>query len=256
LAFSGTERGTTILPDTFIAELMKQIVASLIPFVSSALLAGCATSSSTLPRELNRPPIVYTVPPLPYEYSALEPAIDTETMKLHHDKHHQAYVDNVNKALANTELASIPLEELFATASTLPPAVRNNGGGHYNHSLFWQVMGSPKRATAPSPELLRAINNAFGSLEALKEKMSAAGTTRFGSGWAWLVKTDKGLAVSSTPNQDNPLMDTTEVKGTPILALDVWEHAYYLKYKNKRADYVKAWWSVVNWDEVSRRYSE
>ena len=237
----------------FTVQLMKQIVTSLI---SAVLLAGCVTTTTAPMKEQKGSPISYTVPPLPYEYSALEPVIDTETMKLHHDKHHQAYVDNVNKALATTELASIPLEQLFKTASMLPPAVRNNGGGHYNHSLFWQVMSSPKKVTTPSPELLLAINSAFGSLDGLKEKMSAAGMTRFGSGWAWLVKTDCGLAVTSTPNQDNPLMDVADVKGTPILALDVWEHAYYLKYKNKRADYVKAWWSVVNWDEVSRRYSQ
>ena len=232
---------------------MKHIVTSLF---SAVLLAGCATSTMPPIRDPKGSPITYTVPPLPYDYSALEPVIDTETMKLHHDKHHQGYVDNVNKALATTELAPVPLEQLFKMASTLPPAVRNNGGGHYNHSLFWQVMISPKTSTTPSSELLLAINSAFGSLDGLKEKMSTAGTTRFGSGWAWLVKTDRGLAVTSTPNQDNPLMDVADVKGTPILALDLWEHAYYLKYKNKRADYVKAWWSVVNWDEVSRRYSQ
>jgi Fe-Mn family superoxide dismutase len=164
-------------------------------------------------------------------------------------------VDNVNKALTDSPLASQPLEELFKSASTLPPAIRNNGGGHFNHSLFWQTMTSPTSKTSPSPELLAAINATFGSLDALKEKMSAAGVSRFGSGWAWLVKTDSGLAITSTQNQDNPLMDTSEVKGVPLLGLDVWEHAYYLKYKNKRADYVKAWWTVVNWDEVSKRFA-
>lgn len=221
-------------------------------------LGFSACSAHTTPPLSASPaqPIIHTVPPLPYAYSALEPTIDTETMKLHHDKHHQAYVDNLNKALANTPLASIPLEDLIKAASTLPPAVRNNGGGHYNHSLFWQMMAPTTTKTTPSPELLAAITATFGSLDAMKEKMNAAGTGRFGSGWAWLVKTDKGLAITSTPNQDNPMMDVAEAHGTPLLGIDVWEHAYYLKYKNKRADYLKAWWSVVNWDEVSRRFAQ
>jgi Fe-Mn family superoxide dismutase len=222
--------------------------------LSSLALLGCAVTPSK-PTAAPQKPIVYELPPLPYAYSALEPIIDTETMKLHHDMHHKTYVDNVNKALTDSPLASQPLEELFKSASTLPPAIRNNGGGHFNHSLFWQTMTSPTSKTSPSPELLAAINATFGSLDALKEKMSAAGVSRFGSGWAWLVKTDSGLAITSTQNQDNPLMDTSEVKGVPLLGLDVWEHAYYLKYKNKRADYVKAWWTVVNWDEVSKRFA-
>jgi len=231
---------------------MRSITLSLL---SATVLLGCSTSLPT-PAATVTDPIVYELPPLPYAYSALEPVIDTETMKLHHDMHHKAYVDNVNKALAGTELATTPLEQLLKSASTLPAAVRNNGGGHYNHSLFWRTMNSPKSPSAPSPELMAAINSAFGSLDSMKEKMSAAGVSRFGSGWAWLVKTKTGLAITSTQNQDNPLMDVSEVKGVPLLGLDVWEHAYYLKYKNKRAEYVKAWWSVVNWNEVSERFAQ
>jgi Fe-Mn family superoxide dismutase len=232
---------------------MKHSLPTL--FIVVTLSACATTTSGSHPTTLVKP-ITYTVPALPYAYSALEPTIDTETMKLHHDKHHQAYVDNLNKALTNTDLASRPLEDLFKTASTLPPAVRNNGGGHYNHTLFWQMMAPTKTKTAPSPELLAAINATFGSMDAFKEKMNTAGTGRFGSGWAWLIKTDKGLAITSTANQDNPMMDVAEMRGTPLLGVDVWEHAYYLKYKNKRADYLKAWWSVVNWGEVSKRFAE
>jgi Fe-Mn family superoxide dismutase len=177
--------------------------------------------------------MAYTLPALPYAHDALEPHIDTLTMQIHHGKHHQAYVDNLNKAVAGTENEDKPLEELMAHISTLPVAVRNNGGGHYNHSLFWTVM-TPNAGGAPTGELAAAIDSAFGSFDALKEKMSAAGATRFGSGWAWLLVQDGKLVVSSTPNQDNPLMDVAEVKGTPILGIDVWEHAYYLKYQNRR----------------------
>jgi superoxide dismutase, Fe-Mn family len=196
--------------------------------------------------------MVHTLPTLPYGHDALEPHIDTLTMQIHHGKHHQAYVDNLNKALAGTESENKSLEELMAGISALPPAVRNNGGGHFNHSLFWSVLtpgGSPL-----SGNLEAAINETFGSLDALKEKMNTAGTTRFGSGWAWLSVSEGKLVVSSTPNQDNPLMDIAEVKGTPILGIDVWEHAYYLKYQNKRPDYLSAIWNVVNWAEVATRY--
>ena len=162
---------------------------------------------------------------------------------------------NLNKALASSPESDKPLEELFKHASTLPAAIRNNGGGHFNHSFFWTIMTPSKSSGAPSPELLSALNSSFGSIEKFKEQFNAAGTGRFGSGWAWLVKTPKGLAITSTPNQDNPLMDTAELQGAPILAVDVWEHAYYLKYRNKRADYLKNWWQVVNWAEVSRLYA-
>jgi Fe-Mn family superoxide dismutase len=196
--------------------------------------------------------MTHSLPALPYAFDALEPHIDAQTMQIHHDKHHQAYVDNLNKALAGTEHENKTLEELMANISAYPAAVRNNGGGHYNHTLFWTVLG-PNGGT-PSGDLLAAINDAFGSLDALKEKMNAAGTTRFGSGWAWLIVKDGKLEVTSTPNQDNPLMDVAEVKGHPILGIDVWEHAYYLKYQNKRPDYLGAIWNVINWNEVEMRY--
>ncbi len=195
----------------------------------------------------------HTLPALPYAFDALEPHIDAQTMQIHHDKHHQAYVDNLNKALAGSDGANITLEELMDNISAYPAAVRNNGGGHFNHTLFWTILG-PNAGGAPTGDLATAINDAFGSLDALKEKMSTAGATRFGSGWAWLLVNDGKLHVSSTPNQDNPLMDVAEVKGTPILGIDVWEHAYYLKYQNKRPDYLKAIWNVINWDAVSMRY--
>jgi superoxide dismutase, Fe-Mn family len=196
--------------------------------------------------------MAFTLAPLPYAHDALEPHIDTTTMQIHHGKHHQAYVDNLNKAIAGTPNENKSLEELVAQAGTISPAVRNNGGGHWNHTFFWESL-SPTGG-APSGALLEAINKAFGSLDGLKEKMNNAGMTRFGSGWAWLIKDASGnLAVSSTPNQDNPLMDVAEVKGTPLLGVDVWEHAYYLKYQNKRADYLAAFWNVVNWDKVASR---
>jgi len=197
--------------------------------------------------------MAFTLPALPYGFDALEPHIDAQTMQIHHDKHHQAYVDNLNKALAGTDGENLSLEELMANISKYPAPVRNNGGGHYNHSLFWEVLGA--NGGQPEDELAEAINAAFGSLDALKEKMNAAGTTRFGSGWAWLIVKDGKLEVTSTPNQDNPLMDIAEVKGTPILGIDVWEHAYYLKYQNKRPDYLSAIWNVINWAEVAKRFT-
>ena len=197
--------------------------------------------------------MAFTLPALPYDFNALEPHIDAQTMQIHHDKHHQAYVDNLNKALAGTDGEGKTIEELMANISKYPAAVRNNGGGHYNHSLFWEVLGA--NGGQPSGELAEAINSTFGSLDGLKEKMSAAGTTRFGSGWAWLIVKDGKLEVTSSPNQDNPLMDVAEVKGTPIFGIDVWEHAYYLKYQNKRPDYLGAIWNVVNWDAVAKRYA-
>lgn len=197
--------------------------------------------------------MAHSLPALPYAHNALEPHIDAQTMEIHHGKHHQAYVDNLNKAIEGTDAADLSLEELVKNISKYPAAVRNNGGGHFNHSLFWTVLG-PNAKEGPEGKLADAINEAFGSLDALKEKMNTAGATRFGSGWAWLIVKDGKLEVTSTPNQDNPLMDIAEVKGTPIFGIDVWEHAYYLKYQNKRPDYLKAVWSVVNWDEVARRY--
>lgn len=197
--------------------------------------------------------MAYTLPALTYAFDALEPHIDAQTMQIHHGKHHQAYVDNLNKALAGTDGENKALEELMAGISKYPVAVRNNGGGHYNHSLFWSVLG-PNKGGQPAGALGDAINSAFGSFDALKEKMNTAGATRFGSGWAWLLVKDGKLEVSSTPNQDNPLMDIAEVKGTPILGIDVWEHAYYLKYQNRRPEYLGAIWNVINWDAVAAKY--
>ena len=196
--------------------------------------------------------MVHSLPALPYAFDALEPHIDMQTMQIHHDKHHQAYVDNLNKALAGTDGENKTLEELMNNISAYPPAVRNNGGGHYNHSLFWSILGN--NGSQPQGELAKAIDDTFGSLDGLKEKMNMAGTTRFGSGWAWLLVSGGKLIVSSTPNQDNPRMDVAEVQGTPILGIDVWEHAYYLNYQNRRPDYLKAIWNVINWDAVDMRY--
>jgi Fe-Mn family superoxide dismutase len=197
--------------------------------------------------------MAFELPALPYAFNALEPNIDARTMEIHHGKHHQAYVTNLNNALAGTDGEKLSIEEICKNISKYPVAVRNNGGGHYNHSLFWTMM-TPNAPAAPSGKLLDAINTTFGSFDDFKSKFAAAGTTRFGSGWAWLVKTTDGkLEISSTPNQDNPLMDVADVKGTPLLALDVWEHAYYLNYQNRRPDYITAFWNVVNWNEVSKR---
>ena len=196
----------------------------------------------------------FTQKALPYAYNALEPFVDAQTMEIHYSKHHAAYVKNLNTALTGTADEKLSLNEIFDKVSKLPMAVRNNAGGHYNHELFWSVL-TPEKNTKMSTELENAINDTFGSLDKLKEKLNAAGASRFGSGWAWLIVTKEGkLVVSSTANQDNPLMDVAEVKGTPIFGIDVWEHAYYLKYQNKRADYLVALWNVVNWTEVSNRY--
>ncbi len=196
----------------------------------------------------------FTQKALPYVYNALEPFVDAQTMEIHYSKHHAAYVKNLNAALTGTADEKLSLNEIFDKVSKLPMAVRNNAGGHYNHELFWSVL-TPEKNTKMSTELENAINDTFGSLDKLKEKLNAAGASRFGSGWAWLVVTKEGkLVVSSTANQDNPLMDVAEVKGTPIFGIDVWEHAYYLKYQNKRADYLAALWNVVNWTEISNRY--
>ncbi len=197
--------------------------------------------------------MAFTLAPLPYAYEALEPHIDKQTMQIHHDKHHQAYVDNLNKAIAGTENENKSIEELVKNAGSISPAVRNNGGGHWNHDFFWNSLAANAGGSATG-KLADAINDAFGSFDAFKEKFNNAGLTRFGSGWAWLIVKDGKLEVSSTPNQDNPIMEIAEVKGTPILGADVWEHAYYLKYQNKRADYLAAFWNVVNWSKVAERF--
>ena len=200
--------------------------------------------------------MAFELPALPYATDALEPHIDKQTMEIHHGKHHQAYVTNLNKALEGKEEANQSIDEIIKNISKFPAAIRNNGGGHYNHSLFWEVIG-PNKGGEPTGELAAAIDEAFGSFADFKAKFAEAGATRFGSGWAWLsVSADNKLIVSSTPNQDNPLMDIAEVKGTPILGMDVWEHAYYLKYQNRRPDYISAFWNVVNWDAVAERFKK
>jgi Fe-Mn family superoxide dismutase len=200
--------------------------------------------------------MAFTLPALPYATDALEPHIDKLTMEIHHGKHHQAYVTNLNKALEGKPDADFSIEEIITNISKYPPAVRNNGGGHYNHTMFWTLL-SPNGGGAPTGPLADAIASTFGSFDDFKAKVSEAGATRFGSGWAWLIVTpDKKLAICSTPNQDNPLMDIAEVKGTPILGIDVWEHAYYLKYQNMRPAYLTAIWNVINWNHVSELYSK
>jgi Fe-Mn family superoxide dismutase len=199
--------------------------------------------------------IMFEIPKLPYEYTALEPHIDAKTMEIHHGKHHQAYVTNLNNAVKGTPAENMSLMEILGSISKLTPAIRNNGGGHYNHSLFWTIMG-PNAGGEPTGALNDAIVASFGSFAAFKEQFASAGATRFGSGWAWLIVHDNKLVITSTPNQDNPLMDIAEVKGTPILGLDVWEHAYYLHYQNRRPDYIGAFWNVVNWSKVSELFAE
>jgi len=199
--------------------------------------------------------MAFTLPDLPYDYDALEVSIDARTMEIHHTKHHNTYITNLNNAVADTPNADKSLSELIANAGQLSPAIRNNGGGHWNHSFFWEVMTGDSMGT-PTGALADDINATFGSLEAMKEQFNTAGATRFGSGWAWLTISAEGkLEISSTPNQDNPLMDVADVKGTPILGLDVWEHAYYLRYQNLRPAYMQAWWDVVNWNKVSELYT-
>jgi Fe-Mn family superoxide dismutase len=198
--------------------------------------------------------MAFQLPSLPYALDALEPHIDARTMEIHHGKHHNAYVTNLNAAIAGTELEGKSLEELMKVAGS-NAAVRNNGGGHWNHSLFWQIL-SPTGGGLPTGELAAAIDAKFGSFDAFKEAFNKAGATRFGSGWAWLcVDTKKELCVCSSPNQDNPLMDVSDCPGTPILGLDVWEHAYYLHYQNRRPDYIAAFWNLINWEEVSKRFA-
>lgn len=197
--------------------------------------------------------MAFELPKLPYAYNALEPHIDARTMEIHYTKHHQAYVTNLNNAIAGTDAEKLSIEEICKNISKYPVAVRNNGGGHYNHSLFWTLM-APNAGGQPTGELATAIDAAFGSFDEFKKLFATAGTTRFGSGWAWLIVKDGKLVISSTPNQDNPLMDVAEVKGTPVLGIDVWEHAYYLNYQNRRPDYITAFWNVINWAEVTKLY--
>jgi superoxide dismutase, Fe-Mn family len=215
---------------------------------------GLAQAQTSAPPAPTGP---FTLPALPYAISALEPVIDTRTMELHHGRHHKAFIDNLNRAVASTPaLSGLSVEQILRRVSTFTPAIRNNAGGHWNHAFFWETMQAPTIASAPSPELLTAINASFGSLEGFKTAFNAAGMGRFGSGWVWLiVQGDGKLAITTTPNQDNPLMDSAETRGMPILGNDLWEHAYYLNYQNRRADYLAAWWRVVNWTKVSQRFA-
>ncbi|HUX54565.1 MAG TPA: superoxide dismutase [Williamwhitmania sp.] len=198
--------------------------------------------------------MAFELPKLPYAYSALEPHIDALTMEIHHTKHHGAYTNNLNAATQGTEMEKLPIDELLKNVSKYPVAVRNNGGGFYNHSLFWTIL-SPNGGGNPTGDIAKSIDKNFGSFVAFKEEFGKAAMSRFGSGWAWLVDVQGKLTIASTPNQDNPRMDVSDVKGYPILGLDVWEHAYYLKYQNRRNDYVAAFWNLINWDEVNRRYN-
>ena len=225
--------------------------ASVLVLCVSAMLAfgGMAVAGEPAP--------AFKLPALPYAVDALEPVIDAQTMTIHHERHHQAYVDGLNKAVAaDPALHGQSLEAMLAKAGSLAPAVRNHGGGHWNHNFFWASLVAPAQSGQPSADLARAIEDSFGSIEDFKAAFRQAGTGRFGSGWVWLIVGEDGkLAITSTPNQDNPLMDVAEVKGTPILGNDVWEHAYYLKHQNRRGDYLDAWWQVVNWAEISGRFA-
>lgn len=233
-------------------ERRKFIIAAL----ASPIIAGANKISEVINKininERNNLMAKFELPALPYAYDTLEPYIDKMTMEIHHTKHHNAYVTNLNKAVEGTELADKSLEEMMSNISKYPMAVRNNGGGHYNHAFFWKLM--KKSGGSPSGELASAINSTFGSLDDLKKKFNEAALGRFGSGWAWLVASNGKLVVSSTPNQDNPLMDLADVKGTPVLGLDIWEHAYYLKYQNRRIEYAENWWNVVNWKQALTNY--
>ena len=235
-----------------------------IPFVAPASLAiaSCTpaaakkVSENTLSNnKINKTVMAFELPALAYATTALEPHIDAKTMEIHHDKHHAAYVTNLNAAVtADANAQGKTIEALITNISKYAPAIRNNGGGHWNHTMFWSIMG-PNSGGAPTGDIATAINSTFGSFDNFKKELSQAGMTRFGSGWAWLsVDANKKLIVSSTPNQDNPLMDVADKKGTPVLGVDVWEHAYYLHYQNRRADYLAAFFNVVNWDEVNRRF--
>lgn len=226
-------------------------LAGLPTLIVASLMAGPAMAQDAAKAEGP-----FTLVDLPYAADALDPVIDAETMTLHHDKHHRAYVDNLNKAVAADDaLQGVTLEDFVANAGTYPAAVRNNAGGHWNHTFFWESMVAPDAAGEPSEELTAAIEAVYGDMEAFKTAFNQAGAGRFGSGWVWLIVNDANeLEITTTPNQDNPLMDVAEDKGTPIIGNDVWEHAYYLKYNNRRPDYLSAWWGVVNWDVISQRY--
>lgn len=226
-----------------------QLAATAIPAIPALAQTNAAPAAPAQ--------AAFTLAPLPYAADALEPVIDAETMRIHHGKHHQAYVDNLNKAVAeDAALAGAPLDQLVARAGTFSAAVRNNAGGHWNHTFFWETMAPAAQVGAISPALAAAIDAQFGSLDKFKAAFKAAGTARFGSGWVWLiVGADGKLAITSTPNQDNPLMDVAETRGTPVLGNDVWEHAYYLKHQNRRGDYLDGWWQVVDWGKVSARYA-
>ena len=231
----------------------NQFLQSSVAFLGGSFLLSSFKTKAMRGSFIENSPFV--LPSLPYSFEALEPHIDRMTMEIHHDRHHKAYVDNLNKAVIGTPSAALSLEDLLGQISKQPAVIRNNGGGHWNHSFFWKIL-SPAKGLQASASLLAQINQDFGSLDNLKTEFNKAATTRFGSGWAWLVWSNGKLIISSTANQDNPLMDVAEVKGTPILALDVWEHAYYLKYQNKRVDYINAFWNVVNWDFVSQQFEK
>jgi Fe-Mn family superoxide dismutase len=233
------------------------VVAGL---TGSVLTSFANTKTSSAGNHFSPPdPIPYTQRPLPYSYAALEPAIDAMTMEIHYTKHAAAYAKNLGEAVTaeKVDISKTSLEDLLASVSKYSTKMRNNAGGHYNHSLFWELMNAPGKSATPSAAVLAAIQKDFGTMDALKTKFNDAAKARFGSGWAWvIVNKDGKLDVVSTPNQDNPLMDLSEVKGRPLFGLDVWEHAYYLKYQNKRPDYITAWWSVLNWDYINTRYSK
>ncbi len=236
----------------------KKFLLSLGAFTAAGAVNGYAKKIELLNNKLTRRNNImskFELVQLPYAYDALEPYVDKMTMEIHHSKHHQAYVNNFNNALAGTDLEGKSFEEIFSVVSKYAPAVRNNGGGVWNHNLFWSVMG-PNAGGKPEGELAEAIDKTFGSFDEFKKLFSNAGATRFGSGWAWLVVSGGKLVVTSTPNQDNPLMDIAEVKGSPILTLDVWEHSYYLKYQNRRPEYIENWWHVVNWKKVAELYAK
>jgi Fe-Mn family superoxide dismutase len=227
-------------------------VATAAAYAGSNVLAS---DGSTMKASGSESAALPEFPPLPYAYNALEPYIDARTMEIHYDKHFRGYYTNFINAIKGTALESMSLPDIFASVSKQSDAVRNNAGGFYNHSLFWNILGTGSKG--PSPELSSALTNAFGSMDKFKDTFNTAAKTRFGSGWAWLyMATDKSLAIGSTPNQDNTLMDISPVKGTPLLTIDVWEHAYYLKYQNRRPEYIEAFWNVVNWDEVNKRFKQ
>lgn len=238
------------IQNTLKATVITTIGSPIILHTTDAFAANAVVSGTA--SEIKPIALQFSQIALPYAYSALEPSIDATTMDIHYNKHHTAYIKNVNDAIAAENITFGTEKEFFANASKLSPKARNNGGGSWNHNFFWQVM-APSSGGTPSGKIAEAINGAFGSFDKFKEQFTQAAMTRFGSGWAWLVNENGKLKIGSTANQDNPMMDSSELKGTPVLGLDVWEHAYYLKYQNKRNEYVSNWWNVVNWNEVSKR---